>query len=202
MIHPDDVEQDLYNTIYDQIKDEIREDLLNELDLNIVNNSIINHDKPLNLLDNNINIDNNNNKKSKPNIITMEEVNKKLENDKQNEIISEINENKESNINNIIDEDIPFPKCPIITINNEEDFKTEWKYHVSSEIFRIVEDNKILNDKISKDEKVDKKTLNEAIDYIIVKRKMKNIPSNRNHITNSIKRSCKLFNKHGEVLKK
>lgn len=31
VFHPDDVEQDLYDTVYNQIKDEIREDLLNEL---------------------------------------------------------------------------------------------------------------------------------------------------------------------------
>jgi hypothetical protein len=109
-------------------------------------------------------------------------------------------EDKSSRLNKS-NEDLPFKGCPVIIINNLDDFKIEWKEHVSGEIFRIIEDNKILKDKINKDETIDKETLNEVIEYIIIKKHYKNSRQNKSFIKKSILRSCELYKLYNNKLK-
>jgi hypothetical protein len=102
----------------------------------------------------------------------------------------------------IIDSELPFPKCPIVTINTKDDMETvDWKKHVSTEIFRIIEDNSNLHNMIDKDNTIDKNTLDDAVVFIIKKRKIEDIKQNRKYIRDSIKRSTILYNKYKEELK-
>lgn len=97
--------------------------------------------------------------------------------------------------------ELPFPKCPVVSINNKDDLNIDWKKHVSTEILNIVENNYILYEKINKDEELDKKSLEEVVTYIIKKRDIKFNKSNKKYIRDSIIRSSKLYKDYKSDLK-
>lgn len=114
--------------------------------------------------------------------------------------VVEMDDNKKENLNNNISNEIIFEDCPII-VNNIEEYNIDWKKHVCNETFRIIESNKVLYDKIKKEKNIDINSLNKYLEYIIIKRDMKYIKSNKHYIKNVIKRSVYLYNKHNEELK-
>lgn len=140
-------------------------------------------------------IENNNKELNK-----LKEENDKLKKVKKEKLQQSRSNEKNEDTENIINE-LPFENCPIICMNNVSDYKISWKRHISTEIYKIIKDNKFLWEKINKDENIDKKTLNEAIDYIILKRGMKNADSNRNYIRKMINRSLYMYNEYDTKLK-
>lgn len=87
-----------------------------------------------------------------------------------------------------------------ITINDIEDYKIDWKEHVCNDLFRNIEYNKILYDKIDFNN-LNKVALNENIDYILVKKDMKKLKSNKSFIKTLLKRSAYLYDTYGNDLK-
>jgi hypothetical protein len=153
------------------------------------------------LLDDNIKKENENSENNNKEIKNERIDDEVLETNIEENIIIEDNLKMPHETQNHKNNDIPFLSCPIVTINNKEDMEIDWKQHVSTEIFRVIKDNKELFDKIKKDDKICKKTLNGAIDYILQKKNIKNIGSNRKRIRYSILRSCTLYEKYDEKLK-
>lgn len=110
--------------------------------------------------------------------------NKNLQNDEN------IEYKKESLKTEFVD-DKKYDDFPI-TINDIEDYKIDWKEHVCNDLFRNIEYNKILYDKVDLNN-LNKKALNENIEYILDKKDMKNIKSNKSFIKTLLKRSAYLY---------
>lgn len=112
-----------------------------------------------------------------------------------------IKDNKVIKKDKIIYEDLSFDGCPIISINNINDLNIGWKEHISTEIYKIIKENNILYEKINLDGNIDKNTLDQAIDFIIIKREFKDTKQNRSYIRYSIKRSFYLYKEYNKELK-
>lgn len=204
--------ENLFNNYIKEINDECYYIENVEIEDNIVN---VNFEKPnkvvINNTDHYINLENNleisNNIKDDNKIENINEEENEIDDISQtSDNTKNINDNKiikKQKIKKeiIIYEDFSFDGCPLISINNKDDMEIDWKQHVSTEIYRIIKDNKDLYEKIKKDKNIDKKTLKSAIDYILEKRDMKDIGSNRKHIRYSILRSYTLFKLYSNDLK-
>lgn len=186
-------------------KENIKQDTQDENIVNNINFKVHSKDNDEKIIEISNNIEDDSNVDEKNNI--SEEC---FETDINDDIVEEVLEteikNKDDKLtnsggNNMIDENLPFKGCPIISINNINDFNIGWKEHISTEIYKTIKDNKILKDKIDLDENINKETMDEAIEYIIINKNMKNNKQNRFNIRSTIKRSFYLYNKYKEDLK-